>query len=100
MDAKKNEARFTIKFNPANPRHQEAIRTLNEAGRGKAALIADALCMYAHYGASMSADLLSSKEIIPAMQSTKICMASKNEKGEDDTLLNILADSSDMFFNQ
>ena len=49
MDAKKDETRFTIKFNPANPRHKEAMRILNEdGGRRKASLIADALCMYVH----------------------------------------------------
>jgi len=43
MVNKKDDARFTIKFNPDIPRHQEAIRILSEAGRAKAALIADAL---------------------------------------------------------
>ena len=55
---KKNEARFTIKFNTANPRHKEAIRMLNGAGRSKASLIADALCMYACYGATECSDLI------------------------------------------
>ena len=98
MDAKKNEARFTIKFNPANPRHREAIRILNEAGRGKATLIADALCMYTHYGANMSADLLrvNMKESALAAQNTK----AGADKNEDDAFLNILADSADLFFNQ
>ena len=58
MVSKKNEARFTIKFNPANPRHREAMRVLNEAGRSKAALIADALCLYAHYSTNTAADLM------------------------------------------
>ena len=49
MEAKKDETRFTIKFNPANPRHKEAMRILNkDGGRRKASLIADALCMYVH----------------------------------------------------
>ena len=65
--AKKNEARFTIKFNPANPRHQEAMRMLNDAGRCKASLIADALNMYACYGATAYDDLFNrrnSKSIV------------------------------------
>ena len=60
---KKNEARFTIKFNPANPRHREAIRMLNEAGRCKASLIADALCVYAHYATACD-DLLNEKNSV------------------------------------
>ena len=60
---KKNEARFTIKFNTANPRHKEAIRMLNEAGRSKASLIADALCMYSHYGAGSCDDLIQKSEV-------------------------------------
>ena len=60
---KKNEARFTIKFNPANPRHREAIRMLNEAGRSKASLIADALCVYEHY-ATECGDLLNEKNSV------------------------------------
>ena len=98
MESKKNEARFTIKFNPANPRHREAIRTLNEAGRGKATLIADALCMYIHYGATMSADLLRSgiTESAPDTQGTK----AGTDKNEDCALLKIMADSADLFFDQ
>ena len=55
---KKDGTRFTLKFNPVNSRHREAVRILNEAGRGMASLVADALCMYAHYGAGMAADLM------------------------------------------
>lgn len=43
MAAKKDASRYTIKFDPAIPSHKEAMRTLDEAGRGKAALIADAI---------------------------------------------------------
>ena len=45
MTAKKNASRYTIKFNPDIPSHKEAMRTLDEAGRSKAALIADAIRM-------------------------------------------------------
>ena len=55
---KKNEARYTIKFNTANPRHREAMRILDKTCRGKAGLIADALCMFSHYGAGATDDLL------------------------------------------
>ena len=60
--AKKNEARFTIKFNPANPRHREAMRMLDEAGRCKASLIADALCVYACYGVTACGNLFNGKD--------------------------------------
>jgi hypothetical protein len=44
---KKDETRFTIRFNPADPRHQKAVGVLIAAGRRKASLIADAVCEYA-----------------------------------------------------
>ena len=44
---KKNPSRFTIKFNPANPRHIKAVEMLTAAERCKASLIADALYVYA-----------------------------------------------------
>ena len=43
---KKDEARFTIRFNPADPRHQIAMEVLASAGRRKASIIADAICDY------------------------------------------------------
>jgi len=54
---KKDETRFTVKFNPANPRHRDAIRILNTAGGRVAGLIADALCFYSHHGTTSTADL-------------------------------------------
>jgi hypothetical protein len=43
---KKDETRYTIRFNPSDPRHRKAMETLNIAGRRKATLIADAVCEY------------------------------------------------------
>ena len=43
---KKDETRFTIRFNPADPRHQRAMDVLKASGRRKASLIADAICEY------------------------------------------------------
>jgi len=43
---KKDEPRFTIRFNPVDPRHQKAMNALEVAGRRKASLIADAVCEY------------------------------------------------------
>ena len=66
MEDKKTPAKFTIRFKPSNPRHQQAIRMLNEAGPGNmAALIADALCMYAYYGTTMVGDLVSVEKHTP-----------------------------------
>jgi len=48
MATKKDESRFTIRFNTENPRHNEAIQILNKHGKGMASLIADALYMYVH----------------------------------------------------
>ena len=101
MDTKKNEARFTIKFNPINPRHREAMRLLNEAGRTKASLIADALCMYDQYGANTSVELLKggSGEIVPAIQGARNSKASKANSNDDDALLDAMVDSAELFFN-
>jgi hypothetical protein len=43
---KKDEARFTIRFNAADPRQQKAMNTLKAAGRRKASLISDAVNEY------------------------------------------------------
>ena len=48
---KKDPARFSIRFNPANPRHAKAIEMLDAAGRCKAALVAEALSKYLGTGA-------------------------------------------------
>ena len=54
---KKDNTRYTIRFNPADPRHQRAMDVLESAGRRKASLIADAVCEYLarHGGAEPSA---------------------------------------------
>jgi hypothetical protein len=90
MDTKKDVARFTIKFNTINPRHKQAIRMLNEAGRTKAALIADALCMYAHYGSDMG---------IGFEKGSEFHAESKATKPDDDVLLQDLADAANLFFD-
>ena len=74
---KKDATKYTIKFNAANPRHREAMRLLNETARGKAALIADALCMYAHYGVEAYGDLIGSGWPLVEAQSPMIV---KNER--------------------
>ncbi|MCL1882710.1 MAG: hypothetical protein FWF81_03025 [Defluviitaleaceae bacterium] len=43
---KKDETRFTIRFNPVDPRQNRTMNALEAAGRRKATLIADALCEY------------------------------------------------------
>jgi len=48
---KKDEARFSIRFNLTDPRHRKAKEVLEAAGRRKASLIADAVWEYiARYG--------------------------------------------------
>jgi len=63
---KKDKARFTIKFCPTNPRHQEAMQILDGAGRRKASLIADALYMYFNHGSESGSDLGRTISIEPA----------------------------------
>ena len=111
MDVKKDESRFTIKFNPVNPRHREAVRILSEAGRCKAALIADALCMYVHYGADMGAGILRGgmrgvppiaiqecDVAVSTVESTEVCKTSGTHAPEEDTLFQDLVDSVESFF--
>jgi len=43
---KKDEDRFTIRFNPADPRQKITRDALTAAGRRKALLITDAVCEY------------------------------------------------------
>ena len=43
---KSDIARFTVRFNPEDPRQRVAIDVLNASGRRKASLIADALHYY------------------------------------------------------
>ena len=43
---KKEEMRFSIRFNHADPRHRNAARMLNQLGRSKAIIVADALWEY------------------------------------------------------
>lgn len=38
--------RFSIRFNQADPRHRKAAQLLNQAGRSKAVIVADALWEY------------------------------------------------------
>ena len=105
MGAKKNESKFTIMFNPINPRHREAIRILNEAGRGKAALIADALYAYTHHRAGIGVGPSSGgsgggmRELAQAMQDAEIYEAPETSELDDDTLLNTLAGSVEQFFD-
>ena len=43
---KKDKTRFTIRFNPIDPRQAKAMNALEVAGRRKSTLIADAICEY------------------------------------------------------
>jgi len=43
---KKDRTRFTIRFNPADPRHMRTVAALEKAGRRKASLIVEAVCEY------------------------------------------------------
>jgi len=70
MSSKKDESRFTVRFNQENPRHNKAMQILNKHGKGMASLIADALCMYVHYGADFTGDLMTVTS--PTVQSTGV----------------------------
>ena len=104
MGAKKDEAKFTIKFNLVNLRHREAARILNESGRGKAALIAEALYAYAYHGAGKGVGLPSASsggikdELAPTLQDAEVYEDPETSELDDDTLLNTLAGSVEQFF--
>ena len=110
MGTKKDEARFTIKFNPANPRHREAMRILNGAGRCKASLISDAICMYAHYSTGMAADLVGSakpgsgptqvqSEVVPAAKKNPPAILVDAANHADDLWLTV-NESLESFFDE
>ena len=46
MSEKKDNAKFTVQFNPADPLHQQTIDMLNRQGRRKAQFIANAVTHY------------------------------------------------------
>ncbi|WP_139243497.1 hypothetical protein [Anaerocolumna xylanovorans] len=46
MKEKKEEYRFTIQFNPADPSHQQVAGILNRQGRRKAQYLVNAVCTY------------------------------------------------------
>jgi len=59
---KKEEARFTIKFNPSDPIEREMINLLNGSDRRKAAMLKAWYVVYAHYKDEAIAKLLSVKD--------------------------------------
>jgi len=80
---KKEETRFSIRFCPADPRHQFAMEVLNAAGRRKATIIADAICDYFAR--------LEENERVPTI-STKTTIANalcKNVPNADDLLASV-----------
>jgi len=110
MGTKKDEARFTIKFNPVNPRHREAVRILNGAGRCKASLIADAICMYIHYSAGTATDLLGNakpvcsptqvqREVVPAAKENPPAIPVDAANHADDLWLTV-NESLESFFDE
>ncbi len=46
--AKKEDNKFTIQFNPADPQHAQTIAILNQQGRRKAQFITNAVMHYLH----------------------------------------------------
>lgn len=48
MAKKKEDNKFTIQFNPADPQHAQTIAVLNQQGRRKAQFITNAVMHYLH----------------------------------------------------
>jgi len=100
MGNKKDETRFSIKFNPRYPRHQEAIRILNEAGRGKAALIADVLYMYSRSGVRLGGDLSRNPPITHHPSSLTAHGSQGKDHVTEDDIWQTIDESVDSFFGQ
>ena len=100
MGNKKDETRFSIKFNPTYPRHQEAIRILNEAGRGKAALIADVLHMYSRSGVRLGGDSPRNPPISHHPSSLTAHESPGKDYETEDDIWQTIDESVDSFFGQ
>lgn len=70
---KKDEMRFSIRFNSADPRHIKAAQILNLAGRRKATIVADALWEYElkHGAGEVSGNLADSEVFSPGAYSNE-----------------------------
>jgi hypothetical protein len=88
---KNDKARFTIRFNEADPRQLKTMAALEAAGRRKASFIADAVCDYlARHGDGTAAVILpfipSPSKVTPhkEVQATKIESAFQTLESESD----------------
>jgi len=87
---KKDECRFTIRFNPDIPEHAQAIQLLNESGRAKASLIASALTGGKPLGNNSEPNI--SMDIVRNMI-LEILRSEKNEMRNNDNHLKSLFDN-------
>jgi len=84
MNTKKKPERFTIQFDANIPNHQEAMNTLNEAGRSKATLIAEAIhiknAFYAYKTSAFAELFINTKhETSPTPQQTQSSKAPQKQ---------------------
>jgi len=98
MNTKKNDTRFTIQFNTVNERHKAATQMLNEAGRYKAGLIADALHVYRSVGAVGNITLLEGKTENPVPFLPPMTEAAPQTTEHTNELLEAVNNSMDSFF--
>jgi hypothetical protein len=62
---KKDEARYTLRFNPKHPRHKRTMEFLDSVGRHKASYLADIVCEHLdrhHYGSSYAVPLSDARQ--------------------------------------
>ena len=96
---KKDEARFTIRFNPADPRHRKAMEALTASGRRKASLIADAVCEYlARYEADENTVILpQAKQALSSESSKAIHISEATELSPNDDICQAVLGGLSMF---
>ena len=94
---KKEEMRFSIRFSPADPRHRIAAQMLNQVGRSKAIIVADALWEYGlKHGTLMdiSDSQGTTSTTSPTTDSRRPLMQSKTlEQSDNDQIVDELQDA-------
>ena len=115
---KKDEARYTIRFCPADPRHRIVMDALDAAGRRKASLIVNAVWEYlAQYGEEatlksatdyleriISAKASQSRESNLIPEEAVMSMATKSDNASnkslfDEDMLDVVLGGLSMFVN-
>ena len=94
---KKDDMRFCIRFNPADPRHRKAAQTLNMAGRRKATIVANALWEYDAKQGSLDRGEVENHAFVSGRASPSGQNRALTDAGSDEGLRNSILDSIGQF---